>query len=253
VNCAAIPETVLESELFGYEKGAFTDARSQNRGILELASGGTIFFDEVGELRLTLQAKLLRVLEEHRFRRLGGTKDVEVDLRVIAATNQDLRRALEQGRFRLDLYYRLNMMEMRIPPLRDRKEDILPLAGYLVDLYSHKFGRAIQGIAPEAIAALHAHEWPGNVRELRNTIERAMLMEDGSCLGLPSLGIKMDRLFEIATQDQDVSSDDFSLAKGERRMLIWALERTFWNQTRASQLLKISRDALRYKMKRFKL
>jgi len=218
-----------------------------------LASGGTIFLDEIGELPLTLQAKLLRVLEEHRFRRLGGTKDVEVDLRVIAATNQDLRRALEQGRFRLDLFYRLNVIQMGIPLLRDRKEDILPLARYFVDLYNHKFRRAIQGITPEAVAALYAHEWPGNVRELRNSIERAMLMEDGNWLGLASLGIRGNRSFQIATQDQDVSTGDLSLAKGERTMVLWALERTSWNQTRASHLLKISRDALRYKMKKFNL
>jgi PAS domain S-box-containing protein len=251
VNCAAIPETLLESELFGYEKGAFTDARTQKRGILELASGGTAFLDEVGELPLSLQAKLLRVLEEHRFRRLGGTKDVDVDLRVIAATNQELRKAIEQGRFRLDLYYRLNVIQVAITPLRERKEDILPLARYFVDLYNHKFGRAVEEIGADAISALLAHEWPGNVRELRNSIERAMLMADGTSIQATALGIRKDAPFVITTEKGPDS--DPSLAQFERSLLVRALEKASWNQTRASQLLKISRDALRYKMKKFNL
>jgi transcriptional regulator with PAS, ATPase and Fis domain len=251
VNCAAIPETLLESELFGYEKGAFTDARSQKRGILELASGGTAFLDEIGEMPLSLQAKLLRVLEEHCFRRLGGTKDVEVDLRVIAATNRELRKAIGQGRFRLDLYYRLNVIEMVIPPLRKRKEDILPLARYFVAIYNRKFGRAVEGIASDGVSALLSHEWPGNVRELRNTIERAMLMQEGTWLRAAELRIQNDAPFVAATDEE--SGDDPSLAQVERTTLLRALEKASWNQTRASQLLKISRDALRYKLKKFNL
>jgi transcriptional regulator with PAS, ATPase and Fis domain len=251
LNCAAIPETLLESELFGYEKGAFTDARSQKKGILELAGGGTAFLDEVGELPLSLQAKLLRVLEEHRFRRLGGTKDVEVDLRVIAATNRELRKAIEQGRFRLDLYYRLNVIQMTVPPLRDRKDDIIPLARYFVGLYNDKFGRSVEGIAPDAVSALLGHEWPGNVRELRNTIERAMLMQDGPWVRSSDLGIRNDAAVHVAT-DEELGSDP-SLTQVEKLMLVRALEKASWNQTRASRLLKISRDALRYKMKKFNL
>jgi DNA-binding NtrC family response regulator len=251
VNCAAIPETLLESELFGYEKGAFTDARTQKRGILELASGGTAFLDEVGELPLTLQAKLLRVLEEHRFRRLGGTKDLEVDLRVIAATNRELRKAIAQGSFRLDLYYRLNVIQMSISPLRERKEDILPLARYFVEMYNRKFGRFVEGIAPDAVSALLAHEWPGNVRELRNSIERAMLIADGTWIEAAALGIRKEAPFGITTGEE--SDRDPSLAEFERSLLVQALEKTSWNQTRASQILKISRDALRYKMKKFNL
>ena len=251
VNCAAIPETLLESELFGYEKGAFTDARSQKLGILELASGGTTFLDEIGEMPLTLQAKLLRVLEEHSFRRLGGTKDVEVDLRVIAATNQELKKAIEQGRFRLDLYYRLNVIQMTITPLRERKEDILPLARYFVGMYNRKFGRAVEGIASDGVSALLSHEWPGNVRELRNAIERAMLMQEGTWLRAAELRIKSDALFVAAINEE--SGDDPSLAQVERTTLLRALQKASWNQTRASRLLKISRDALRYKIKKFNL
>ena len=180
INCAAIPETLLESELFGYERGAFTDARNQKSGILEVASGGTVFLDEIGELPLALQAKLLRVLEEHRFRRLGGTKDVAVDLRVITATNRDLRKAVVRGRFRADLYYRLNVIQTTIPPLRDRTDDIAPLADHFIALYNRKFRREVKGFAADALSALHAHTWPGNIRELRNAIERAMLMQDGA-------------------------------------------------------------------------
>jgi PAS domain S-box-containing protein len=251
VNCAAIPETLLESELFGYEKGAFTDARSQKLGILELANGGTAFLDEIGEMPLSLQAKLLRVLEEHSFRRLGGTKDVEVDLRVIAATNQELRKAIGQGRFRLDLYYRLNVIQMTITPLRERKEDILPLARHFVEMYNGKFRRAVEGIASDGVSALLSHKWPGNVRELRNAIERAMLMQEGTWLRAAELGIKSDAPFAAAMDEE--SGDDTSLAQVERTMLLRALEKASWNQTRAARLLKISRDTLRYKMKKFNL
>jgi transcriptional regulator with PAS, ATPase and Fis domain len=239
----------LESELFGYEKGAFTDARSQKLGILELASGGTAFLDEIGEMPLSLQAKLLRVLEEHSFRRLGGTKDVEVDLRVIAATNQELRKAIGQGRFRLDLYYRLNVIQMTITPLRERKEDILPLARHFVEMYNRRFRRAVEGIASDGVSALLSHEWPGNVRELRNAIERAMLMQEGTWLRAAELKIHSDTAAAI----NEESGDDPPLAQVERTILLRALEKASWNQTRASKLLKISRDTLRYKIKKFNL
>jgi DNA-binding NtrC family response regulator len=251
LNCAAIPETLLESELFGYEKGAFTDAKSQKRGILELATGGTAFLDEIGELPISLQAKLLRVLEEHIFRRLGGTKDIEVDLRVIAATNRQLRIAIEEGRFRVDLYYRLNVIQLSIPPLRERPDDILPLARHFVDLYSRKFGRAIEGLASDAVSTLLAHDWPGNVRELRNSIERAMLIADGGLIQASALGIRKEAPFVLAAEAG--SDGNPSLAHFERNLVLQALEKTSWNQTKASQLLKISRDALRYKMKKFNL
>jgi PAS domain S-box-containing protein len=189
INCAAIPENLLESELFGYEKGAFTDARTSKAGLLEIASGGTMFLDEIGELPLVLQAKMLRVLEVQTFRRLGGVRDIQVDMRVLAATNCNLAEAIEQGRFRRDLYYRLNVIQVFLPSLRDRKEDVLPLAENFVRLYNGRFKRDIQGISTGAGAMLLAYDWPGNVRELRNVIERAMVLEDSNWIQGPSLHI----------------------------------------------------------------
>src|SRR5690348_3065690 len=189
INCAAIPETLLESELFGYEKGAFTDARSQKRGIFELADKGTLFLDEIGEMPLSLQAKLLRVLEEQSFRRLGGLKDINLDLRVITATNKNLREAVKEGAFRQDLYFRLNVIQITIPTLRDRPEDILPLANFFVNHYNQKFRRQIEGISSPAQQLLVNHTWPGNVRELRNAIERAMILEESSVLTAASLPV----------------------------------------------------------------
>src|SRR5580700_1675860 len=170
LNCAAIPEALLESELFGYEKGAFTDARSSKAGILEIASGGSIFLDEIGEMPLTVQAKLLRVLEEQTFRRLGGVRDIQVDVRVMAATNRKLTEAIHEGKFRLDLYYRLNVIQVSLPALRDRKEDIIPLAETFVKHYNTKFKRAVEGLSHGAAAIMLGYDWPGNVRELRNVI-----------------------------------------------------------------------------------
>ena len=178
INCAAIPETLLESELFGYEKGAFTDARAQKRGIFELADKGTLFLDEIGEIPLMLQAKLLRVLEEQTFRRLGGLKDIQLDLRVIAATNKNLREAVKEGAFRQDLYFRLNVIQILIPPLRDRTEDIVPMTRFFIEHYNRKFKRNIENVSEGAVKLLMAHDWPGNVRELRNAIERAMILEE---------------------------------------------------------------------------
>jgi transcriptional regulator with PAS, ATPase and Fis domain len=191
INCAAIPETLLESELFGYEKGAFTDARTQKRGLFELADKGTLFLDEIGEIPLLLQAKLLRVLEDQRFRRLGGLRDIGVDVRVIAATNKNLKEAVKAGAFRQDLYYRLNVIQLEVPALRDHPQDILPLARFFIDQYNLKFKRQIEGISPGAESLLLAHDWPGNVRELRNAVERAMILEETGNIqaaNLPRLG-----------------------------------------------------------------
>jgi len=175
VNCAAIPDTLLESELFGYEKGAFTDARAQKRGIFELADRGTLFLDEIGEIPLILQAKLLRVLEEQSFRRLGGLVDIQLDLRVVAATNKNLREAVKERAFRQDLYFRLNVIQITIPPLRQRTDDIRPLARFFIEHYNRKFKRNIEGLSDLAANLLLSHDWPGNVRELRNAIERGMI------------------------------------------------------------------------------
>ncbi|MCS7027051.1 MAG: sigma 54-interacting transcriptional regulator [Bryobacteraceae bacterium] len=255
INCAAIPETLLESELFGYEKGAFTDAKTQKRGLFELADKGTLFLDEVGEIPLMLQAKLLRVLEEQTFRRLGGLKDIHLDVRVIAATNRNLREAVKEGAFRQDLYFRLNVIHIQIPPLRERREDILPLARYFVEHYNQKFKRQILGFTPEAEALLRQHDWPGNVREVRNAVERAMILEDSSYITPASLPLS---LAERAPQPALAPSEPFpeggvSLQETEKQLLIRALEKTNGNQTQAARLLRITRDTLRYKMKKFNL
>jgi two-component system response regulator AtoC len=257
INCAAIPDTLLESELFGYERGAFTDARVQKKGILELASGGTVFLDEIGEMPNALQAKLLRVLEEQKVRRLGGTADVVVDLRIVTATNQNLTQAIQQGRLRLDLYYRLNVIQIVVPPLRDHKQDILPLASHFIASYNRKFKRTIQGVSPESAQALIAHNWPGNVRELRNAIERAMVLEPTPWISPSSLGLGSGEgsVPEAAAQKPTSAPElsGMSLEAAERTMLLNALQKAGWNQTRAAQLLSITRDTLRYKMKKFNL
>jgi len=257
INCAAIPETLLESELFGYEKGAFTDARAQKRGIFELADKGTLFLDEIGEIPLMLQAKLLRVLEEQSFRRLGGLKDIKLDLRVIAATNKNLREAVTVGAFRQDLYFRLNVIQITIPPLRERKEDILPLARFFIEHYNQKFKRNIEGVSDAAARLLIAHDWPGNVRELRNAIERAMILEETSLIASPSLPITISQLDGAAppetSEAMEASNDSLSLEDNKRSLLVRALEKTNGNQTQAARLLRITRDTLRYKMKKFNL
>ena len=257
INCAAIPETLLESELFGYEKGAFTDARSQKRGIFELADRGTLFLDEIGEIPLMLQAKLLRVLEEQSFRRLGGLKDIKLDLRVVAATNKNLREAVKEGAFRQDLYFRLNVIQILIPPLREREDDILPLTTFFIEHYNRKFKRSIEGISDAAANLLRAHDWPGNVRELRNAIERSMILEDSALITPPSLPISISRPdgdgSGPAALSQELPADGLSLEEHERTLLARALEKTSGNQTQAARLLRITRDTLRYKMKKFNL
>ena len=256
INCAAIPETLLESELFGYEKGAFTDARSQKRGIFELADKGTLFLDEIGEIPLMLQAKLLRVLEEQSFRRLGGLKDIQLDLRVVAATNKNLREAVKEGAFRQDLYFRLNVIQIVIPPLRDRREDILPLAKFFIEHYNRKFKRSIEGVSDEAARLMLRHDWPGNVRELRNAIERAMILEETALITPPSLPIAIARPDSGGPElilPADIPTEGMSLEDNERQLLARALEKTSGNQTQAARLLRITRDTLRYKMKKFNL
>lgn len=257
LNCAAIPETLLESELFGYEKGAFTDARTAKAGILEIASSGSIFLDEIGEMPLTVQAKLLRVLEEQCFRRLGGVRDIQVDVRVVAATNRRLSDAIEEGRFRLDLYYRLNVIQVSLPALRDRKEDILPLVEHFVQVYNVKFKRTVQGVSHTAAAALMSHSWPGNVRELRNVVERAMVLEESdriqsSSLYIDANGGALGRPGVPAAEEPEAPFQA-SLAQAEKNLVMKALHKASGNQTRAAVLLGITRDTLRYKMKKFNL
>src|SRR4051812_17066656 len=257
INCAAIPDSLLESELFGYEKGAFTDARSQKRGIFELADKGTLFLDEIGEIPLMLQAKLLRVLEDQSFRRLGGLKDIQLDLRVVAATNKNLREAVKEGAFRQDLYFRLNVIQILIPPLRERTDDILPLTRFFIDHYNRKFKRSIEGMSDGAAKLLLYHDWPGNVRELRNAIERAMILEESALITSASLPLAISRPESNGTSPShapiEIPTDGLSLEDNERSLLAKALEKTTGNQTQAARLLRITRDTLRYKMKKFNL
>ena len=208
-----------------------------------MADKGTLFLDEIGEIPLVIQAKLLRVLEEQSFRRLGGLRDINLDLRFITATNKNLREAVREGAFRQDLYYRLNVIQIVIPPLRERTEDILPLARFFIEHYNRKFKRSIEGISSQAQGLLLNHDWPGNVRELRNAVERAMILEESSQLTPPSLPIAITR------------SDVSPAASGpdERMLVVQALEKTSGNQTQAARLLRVTRDTLRYKMKKFNL
>jgi DNA-binding NtrC family response regulator len=257
VNCAALPENLVESELFGYERGAFTDARQQKKGLLELADGGTLFLDEIGEMPPGLQAKLLRVLEEQSFKRVGGVQDVRVDVRVIASSNREVKKMVDDGKFRLDLFYRLNVMTITLPPLRERGDDVKLLCRHFVTEYNARFGKNILGLTPEAERLLSLYHWPGNVRELKNLIERAMILEEGTHIGAGALPIDVAEFSpgasDAALPDIALPEKGTSLEKVEEELIRQALSRTRGNQTRAAKLLNISRDALRYKMKKFQL
>lgn len=267
VNCASIPDTLMESELFGFERGAFTDAREKKSGLLEEADGGTFFFDEIGDMSLHLQAKLLKFLDTRTFRRVGGTKLIQVDVRIIAATNQDLFHAVEKKRFRGDLYYRLNVATLRLPPLRERKEDIPLLAEHLMQQSSRKLGKRIETISPEAHKILAQYDWPGNVRELENVIERAAILSEDTVLRaghIPmdlmrgSLGGPTGGMGGPGLDLENLSLGNGSSLKDiiqgiERTLISEALQRCGGNQVQAAKLLGITRDILRYRMKQFRL
>jgi DNA-binding NtrC family response regulator len=251
VECTAVPATLLESELFGYEAGAFTDAKSSKKGLLEVAEGGTVFLDEIGDLELAVQAKLLRVLEEKRVRRLGGTQDYAVNVRFMAATNRSLETLVRDGRFRRDLYFRLNVFRIAVSPLRERKEDLLDLAKHFVQQFSRAFHRQIHGLSFAAQQELAAYEWPGNVRELRNVIERAVILEQGELISPRHLTLGWtDVMTEAAIR---LPEGGIALEEVEKSLVAQALERTNGNQTEAAKLLKITRFALRTRMKKFGL
>ena len=257
INCAALPGTLIESELFGYEKGAFTDAKARKEGLFEQAEGGTLFLDEIGELELSLQAKLLRVLEEGSFRRVGGLKDLPLDVRVIAASNRDLKTEGEAGRFRSDLFYRLSVIQIDIPPLRERGDDIRVLAEHYMSSFRSRLRKKIDGIDPEALEIFCRYQWPGNVRELRNVIERAMILEDGDEITAKYLPRGLASDSRTGTAPQSATTNLFRLpAEGvpledvEMTLVRQALERSGGNQTKAAELLHISRDQLRYRMKK---
>jgi DNA-binding NtrC family response regulator len=263
INCAALPANLIESELFGYEKGAFTDAKARKEGLFEQAEGGTLFLDEIGELELGLQAKLLRVLEEGAFRRVGGLKDIPLDVRVIAASNRDLRTESEANRFRLDLYYRLSVIQIDMPPLRERGDDVLLLAEHYISEFSKRLRlrRPIRGMTPEVISAFRSYAWPGNVRELRNVIERALILEDGDSITTEYLPRGITSETTAATVGSEHTADEanwkftlpsegLSLDEVEFSLVRQAIEKSRGNQTRAAELLGISRDQLRYRLKK---
>jgi DNA-binding NtrC family response regulator len=252
INCSAIPENLLESELFGYEKGAFTDAKQQKQGLAELADEGTLFLDEISTLDIHLQAKLLRFLETQTFKHVGGLKDIEVDIRVVAATNKDLEAAVQEGTFRQDLLYRLNACPIYIPPLRDRKEDVIPLAEHFIRDQNTKFRKDIKGLDKQAQKVFLEYAWPGNVRELKNAIERAMIFEDASFISTKYLPIQPGAP-SLVRSSQPSQHIDFNigLKEMEKKLILNALKRAKGNKSQAAKLLGITRDTLRYKIKKF--
>jgi len=279
INCSAIPETLMEAELFGHERGAFTDAKAMKKGLFEVADGGTLFLDEIGELSPLLQAKLLRVLEDQVIRRVGGVRDMQVDVRVIAASNRDLERAVREGHFRQDLYYRLAIISIFLPPLRERREDVPALVTFFLDHYNRKFRKSVQGLTEETRQLLMNYDWPGNVRELKNALERGMILEEGTLLkpdvlpfsvasgksGTSATGTSTMEASAPQTQDSfegkgkrllpalSIPEDGTSLEEVEHALVEMALRQSHGNQIKAAKLLDISRDALRYKMKKFGL
>jgi len=257
ITCTALQDTLLESELFGHEKGSFTDAKGQKKGLFELANGGTVFLDEIGDMSPTLQAKLLRVLEERAFRRVGGSGDIKVDVRIIAATNRPLEKLMEEKKFREDLYYRLNIISIEVPPLRERRGDLPLLVDHFLKRFASEFNKTVTDVSGDALRKLESHDWPGNVRELKNVIERAVLLgsgpileEDDLTLGragsptsAPDPGKKLVSLPARGLKLEDLEKD----------LVVQALERAGWNQTRAGAFLGMTRDQIHYRMEKFGL
>ncbi|MCS7279412.1 MAG: nif-specific transcriptional activator NifA [Thermodesulfobacteriaceae bacterium] len=253
INCAAIPENLLEAELFGYEKGAFTGAYNSKKGKFELANGGTIFLDEIGDLNLTLQAKILRVLQEQSFERLGGTKTIKVDLRIIAATNRPLEEMITEGKFREDLYWRLNVVPIYLPPLRERKEDIPILVEHFLKKFNKEYQRNVK-IEPKVLDYLLNYHWPGNVRELENLIERLVLLSEGDFITEKDLPFYLKNFKkEVLTQDLNSSNILKKLSEIEKEKIISALKLSRFNQTQAAKILGITRRQLSYRIKKYGL
>lgn len=256
INCSALPENLLQSELFGYEKGAFTDAKTMRKGLLELADDGTVFLDEIGDMSQSLQVKILRFIEDKTFKRVGGARDIRVDVRIIAATNRGLQAAVKEGAFREDLYYRLKVIPIYVPPLRERKEDILPLAKFFIETFNAEFRKDVKGLSPDAERLLVDYSWPGNARELKNVIERAIILGSESTILPDHLPIELTNPpagegrgnFAYELPDEGVSIEEV-----ERELVLQALKKVDGNQTQAARLLDLSRDALRYRMKKYGL
>jgi DNA-binding NtrC family response regulator len=254
VNCANFPEQMLENELCGHEKGAFTDAKEVKKGLLEVADKGTLFLDEIGDMSLNLQGKILRLVEQKTFRRIGGLKDIQVDVRIITATNKDLLKLKEEGKFREDLFYRINVASIRIPLLRERPDDILPLTKYFMQKYDEEFHKNVQKISKGVEDFLRNYNWPGNVRELKNVTERAMILAEEDTLLMEHLPIEI--LGQASKQGGVIEGirippEGISMEKVEEALVKQALKMTNGNQTKAAKLLDISRDALRYRMQKF--
>jgi DNA-binding NtrC family response regulator len=257
INCSAIPDSLLESELFGYEKGAFTDAKNTKKGLFELADSGTVFLDEIGDMNPFLQSKILRVLENQTFMRVGGEREIKVDIRIVAATNKDLETMVREGFFRKDLYYRLKVMVVEMPPLRDRLEDILLLSNLFIEENNKEFNKDIKGFSDEAKKLMVQYSWPGNVRELKNVIERAMILTDQEVITPKHLPfeLKQTEKFIHGNTEHEISekTDDMSLEGMEKIHLSKVLKRLEWNKSKASKNLGISRATLRAKIKKYNL
>jgi DNA-binding NtrC family response regulator len=251
ITCSALPEQLLESELFGHERGAFTDARLQKKGLLEMADGGTVFLDEIGEMTAGLQAKLLRFLEEKSFKRVGGSHDIHVDVRVVAATNRQLDKEVADHHFRADLFFRLNVLPLEMPALRHHPEDIPLLVDYFINAFNDEFRKRVQGATPAAHAALQAYGWPGNVRELRNVVERAMLLSDSDWIDTRDLAIRTSGV--SAGEEFELPPAGVDLEKLERSLVVQALKRSGGNQTKAGTYLGLNRDQIRYRIEKFGL
>jgi DNA-binding NtrC family response regulator len=255
VNCAAIPAELLESELFGHEKGAFTGAIATKVGKFELATGGTLFLDEIGHMRLDLQAKILRALQEREIERVGGTRTIKIDVRVLAATNRDLKKAIEEGTFREDLYYRLNVVPITLPPLRQRREDIPLLVEHFIGKYNREFARKVKGFSAGATAALYQYDWPGNVRELENVIERAVALAQSETISLRELPLEISILGGDVIEDIQKAGLTLREARShfERQYILNILERVQWNQTEAARVLGLHRNTLAWKLQRLRI
>ncbi|RJP18603.1 MAG: sigma-54-dependent Fis family transcriptional regulator [Candidatus Abyssobacteria bacterium SURF_5] len=256
INCSAFPESLLESELFGHERGSFTGARGQKKGLFELANGGTVYLDEIGDMPLSLQGKLLKAIETKRFRRVGGTVEISVDVRIIAATNKDLKAAIEEGRFRNDLFYRLKVIPIYLPPLRERREDIPRLAQFFIEKFNYEFKKSVQGISSEALQLLSVYPWPGNIRELKNVIERILILETGDYIDIDDLPPEISQYVEGPRRSavaEKFPMTGLSLEEVEKELISKALSMAAGNQTRAAELLGISRDTLRYRLQKFGL
>ncbi len=252
VNCAAIPEGLLETELFGYEKGAFTGAYARSTGLFEAAAGGTIFLDEIGDMSLNLQAKLLRVIQEREIRRVGGNTSVKVDVRIVSATNKDLPSEIGAGRFREDLYYRLNVISFKLPALRDRRSDIPELAAWFIKKHNNASGKSVTGLTEEAMSALMNHNWPGNVRQLESVLERAVLLNDSNIIGIESFPMEMTTLpVTLGRIDFELPDEGISFTEFERQLILKAMSKSGGVLAKAAQFLGMSYRTLQYRLSKF--